>query len=89
MAKHKRVIRKSIVVKVQITIVTNAPVGEAEVLVYNQDRSVQGMFLYTAELKRTLRGKLKSFWFAHTIPDPKVPNGYIVSLDRPAPWQEW
>src|SRR5690349_22919079 len=75
------------IVKVQIPIVTSEP--KPMVLVYNEDRSVQDMFPYTAQLRRTLRGKLKSFWYAHLIPNREPRGTFTVSLDAPAPRQEW
>jgi hypothetical protein len=75
------------IVKVQLPIVTSEPAPMA--LIYNRDRSVGNMVPVTAKLRRLVRDELKSFWFAHLIPDPNQLGAFLVSLARPAPWQEW
>jgi len=80
--------RRSHILKVQIPIVTTEP--DPVILVYNQDRSIEAMLPLTPKVRRFLKGKLKSFWVAHAVPDLKAGNGkYQICLDRPAPWQEW
>ncbi len=79
--------KNSVIVKVQLPVVTSEP--SPMCLVYNEDRSVLNQFPVSAAVKNLLRGKLKSFWHAHLIPDPKKKGAFLVSLDRKAPWQEW
>ncbi len=79
--------RSPMIVKVQVPIVSSEP--RPMVLIYDQRRTVEQLLPLSRAVKRALAGDLKSFWYAHTIPDPSVPRGVVVSLDARAPWQEW
>lgn len=70
-----------VLVKVQQSIATGH--DKQQVLVYNQDRSIFAQFDMTPDLKRALKGDLKSYWFATLRP-----NGELT-LDRRTGWRTW
>lgn len=56
---------------------------DPEVLVYNEDRSIQQQFPFDDDIKDLLNGELKKYFYAHTGLD-----GYL-HLDDEAPEQDW
>lgn len=79
--------KRRMIVKVQLPLVTSSP--QITVLVYNRSRSVLCEFPITTPVRKALQGKVKSFWYAHLIPDPQKAGAFLVSLDQIAPWQSW
>lgn len=73
------------IVKVQIPIAASAG-AEAIVLIYNEDKTKEGMISLTAkqlgELEQAMEGEPKAFFWAH------LKNKHIT-LEEPAPWQSW
>ena len=73
------------IVKVQIPIAASDG-EEAMVLIYNEDRTKEGMISLTAkqfrELGQAMEGEPKAFFWAY------LKNKHIT-LEEPAPWQSW
>lgn len=76
-----------LIVKVQLPVVSTDAAPHA--LIYSRSRSVQCEVPVTGKVRKALQGKLKSFWYARLVPDPKKSGAFLVSLDRIAPRQEW
>lgn len=75
----------SFIVKVQLPIGGNA---KAEALVYNEDRSVEGLLTITDSLEKAMAGRPKKFFFAYLVGSTSNPE-LIVDVHREAPWQDW
>lgn len=68
------------IVKVQVPLAYS---HDAEVLVYNEDRSIQQQFPYSEDLAEIMGEEPKKYFYAHTGLD-----GYL-HLDEEAPAQDW
>lgn len=69
-----------VIVKVQLPLSTNLEVPEA--LIYNQDRSILCQLPVSDDLKKSMGGAAKQYFFAEL-------RGTILHLDKRAPWQDW
>lgn len=69
-----------IIVKVQLSLYTSEPVRQ--VVVYNEDRSIEFMMDAPADVLELMGDRPKAFFYA-TLKDG------TMGLDEEAPWQEW
>jgi len=70
--------KKKFIVKVQLAIM-----GDDDVLIYNEDKTVMEQFPRPRGLKTMMKGKIKQFFYAYTD------KNKMLVLDRLAPWQDW
>lgn len=68
------------IVKVQLPLYTNEP--QPMVLIYNEDRSIEGMVPYDKATKKMLGRKPKQYYYA-------IVTGENVGLIKRAPDQDW
>ena len=68
------------IVKVQLSLASSD--GKTDVLVYNQDRSIQYMGAAWPELVEMMGGEHRAFFNAGLV------DGDIV-LNEPTDWQDW
>lgn len=71
---------KPFIVKIQASVATTA--GQRQVLVYNEDRSVQFQCPLQPDVESLLRGRLKMYAYA-TL------DGTILEIGNEAPGQVW
>ena len=71
---------KKIIFKIQISLFTTE--GHIQVMVYNEDRSIQGQFDMSKEIKQMAKGRKKFFVYGEMI-------GTEVNILSEAPWQNW
>ena len=71
---------KKIIFKVQISLFTSE--AKPQVMIYNEDRSIEGQFLLVKEIKQLARGRAKFFVYGEMIETE-------VNILGEAPWQEW
>lgn len=67
--------------KLQVPLVTTDP--EPKALIYNEDRSAEGMFPVTSDILELMDGEAKIFIYGQYEEDG------TVTLIGNAPWQEW
>lgn len=81
----KKIYDKKHIVKVQISIFSSdkGKSGKRQVLVYNEDRSLEWTGDATKEIVKQLDGELKKFFYA------KAKKGGYITLLGEAPWQSW
>lgn len=69
-----------LIVKVQLSLFTNERVRQ--VVVYNEDRSIEFMFDAPKDVLKLMGERPKAFFYA-TL------NDGTLGLDEEAPWQDW
>ena len=69
------------IVKVQVSLFSNHPSGVQQVLIYNQDRTVEWQGPITSLVGERLT-EPKAFWHARL-------NGTLIELIKPASWRKW
>lgn len=72
---------KQFIVKCQLSLMTSE--STQQVMVYNEDRTVLLQVDCTPDLKAMFGDSVKIFRYAHIRKDK------MLSIDDPAPWQEW
>ena len=70
------------IIKVQLPISTNDP--NAQALMYNKDRSWEGLYPIDQTVLDMMHGEFKRFFYADITDE-----GHTVSIFSNAPWQEW
>lgn len=68
------------VFKVQVPLTTNDPQPKA--LIYNKDRSYEGLIPVTDEIRKMMDNEPKRFFWGHV-------EGDALTIDANAPWQNW
>lgn len=81
MARKKVVLNKKFVVKVQISIMTSEEMPQ--ILIYNDDRTVEYMGDASQDMIEIMGGEVKKFYYAH------LDERHQINIDGPAPYQEW
>lgn len=76
----KKMTTRKVLVKVQLPLDHS---GEALALVYDEQRSCEGLVPITPDIKRLMAGSVKKFFNA------EVDEDGIVELMGLAPWQNW
>lgn len=78
---------KKTIVKIQISQFTGA--GKTQMLVYNEDRSINYETDATESILTLMRGHPKLYFHAKKIPDPKKKGEFSIEIEGYAPIQNW
>lgn len=62
-----------------------------DVLIYNEDRSCEGIVAmdFSQVQKLFNSNELKTFWYGTQVPSIKNPKNVQIEFSEPAKWQDW